>query len=98
MMPPPSVTPIRLLKLRLVVDRPRGIKAARGRNRHGLLRCPGAIRIVRAFPRRHCFTQAHVAFVITRGRSNPLVHPPGCMVLWQLTTVLNNQCDEYSLR
>jgi hypothetical protein len=91
LLPPIDLT--RLLKLRLVVARHSEMNAARWWNSRDMLGCHGAIVLARDFPHPHFFTQARVVFAIARSRPNQLMHPPGCMMLWHLSTALHNQFD-----
>ena len=84
----------RLFKLRLVVARHGEMDAARWWNTQGMLGRRGALVLKRGFPLTHLFAQARVVFEVAKSRCRELFEPPGCMTLWSLPAVIEDQFEE----
>ncbi len=89
----------RLMRLRLVVARYGEMDAARWWNtgdtsrRTALLGRAGGILMSRGFPRTHRFAQARLVFEVARARCAEVFDPPGCITLWNLPPVVEDQFD-----
>ncbi len=89
----------RLLKLRLVVARFGEMDAARWWNtgdaarRTALLGRAGFVLMSRGFPRTHRFAQARLVFEVARSRCAEVFDPPGCVTLWNLPPMIEDQFD-----
>ena len=95
----PGIDFDRLLKLRLVVARFGEMDAARWWNtgdaarRTALLGRAGALLMSRGFPRTHRFAQARLVFEVARARCAEVFDPPGCVTLWNLPPLIEDQFD-----
>lgn len=89
----------RLLRLRLVVARYGEMDAARWWNtgdaarQTALLGRAGSILMSRGFPQTHRFAQARLVFEVARARCAEVFDPPGCVTLWNLPSVIEDQFD-----
>ena len=83
----------RLLKLRLVVARFGEMDLARWWNTNGQLGRLGVIALRRGFPRTHRFAQARSVFAVATRRCDEVFHPPGCVTLWHLPEVLEEEFE-----
>lgn len=89
----PSIDLERLLKLRLVVARFGEMDLARWWNTKGQLGRLGASVLRRGFPRTHRFAQARAVFAVAAHRCMELFDPPGCVTLWRLPEVTEEEFD-----
>lgn len=89
----PSLDLDRLLKLRLVVARFGEMDGARWWNTKGQLGRLGAAALRRGFPRTHRFAQARAVFAVAAHRCAEVFDPPGCVTLWQLPEVTEEELD-----
>jgi hypothetical protein len=95
----PTIDFDRLLRLRLVVARYGEMDAGRWWNtgdasrRTALLGRAGSILMSRGFPRTHRFAQARLVFEVARARCTETFDPPGCITLWNLPAVLEDEFD-----
>jgi len=98
-----ALTPLvldRLLQLRLVVARTGEMDLAKWWNTKGQLGGLGGAALRRGFPRTHHFAQARSVFAVAGHRCRELFEPPGCVTLWHLTEVIEDEFDvhwEHSL-
>ncbi|SEU47587.1 BrxE family protein [Nonomuraea wenchangensis] len=92
---PPFLDFDRLLKLRLVVARHGEMDAARWWNTQGMLGRRGSVVLKRGFLSTHRFAQARVVFEVAKSRCRELFDPPGCMTLWNLPAVIEDQFQEH---
>lgn len=83
----------RLLKLRLVVARFGEMDLAKWWNSKGQLGKLGAIALRRGFPRTHRFAQARSVFAVAAHRCAEVFGPPGCVTLWRLPEVTEEEFD-----
>ena len=89
----------RLLKLRLLVARFGEMDAARWWNTGdaargtAVLGRAGSLLMSRGFPRTHRFAQARLVFEVARARSAEVFNPPGCVTLWSLPPIIEDQFD-----
>ena len=84
----------RLFKLRLIVARHGEMDAARWWNTKSMLGRYGPIALRRGFPATHYFAQARVVFEVAKNRCRQVFDPPGCMTLWSLPAVVEDQFYE----
>jgi hypothetical protein len=84
----------RLLKLRLVVARFGEVENAGWWGTKDILGKYGALALSRGFPRTHLFAQARIAFAAATHRCNEIFNPPGCMTLWNMPALIEDQFDE----
>ena len=84
----------RLLKLRLVVARFGEGENAGWWGTKDILGKYGALALSRGFPRTHLFAQARIAFAAATHRCNEIFNPPGCMTLWNMPALIEDQFDE----
>lgn len=95
----PGIDFDRLFRLRLVVARYGEMDAARWWNtgdaarRTALLGRAGSVLLSRGFPRTHRFAQARLVFEVARVRCAEVFDPPGCVTLWNLPPVIEDQFD-----
>jgi hypothetical protein len=83
----------RLLKLRLVVARFGEMDLAKWWNTKGQLGRFGASALRRGFPRTHHFAQARSVFAVAAHRCEEIFNPPGCVTLWRLPEVVEEEFD-----
>lgn len=83
----------RLLKLRIVVARFGEMDLARWWNTSGQLGRLGAVALRRGFPRTHRFAQARAVFAVADHRCAEVFSPPGCVTLWRLPEVTEEEFD-----
>ena len=83
----------RLLRLRLVVARFGEMDVAKWWNTKGQLDRLGAAALRRGFPRTHYFAQARAVFGVAGHRCREVFEPPGCVTLWHLTEVIEDEFD-----
>lgn len=83
----------RLLRLRLVVARFGEMDLARWWNTKGQLGKLGATALRRGFPRTHRFAQARAVFAVAAHRCSEIFNPPGCVTLWQLPEMVEEEFD-----
>jgi hypothetical protein len=83
----------RLLKLRLVVGRFGEMDIARWWNTMGQLGRLGTAALGRGFPRTHQFAQARSVFAVAAHRCAQVFCPPGCVTLWHLPELVEEQFD-----
>jgi hypothetical protein len=83
----------RLLKLRLVVARFGEMDLAKWWNTKGQLGRLGAAALRRGFPRTHHFAQARSVFAVAAHRCVEVFDPPGCVTLWRLPEVVEEEFD-----
>lgn len=88
-----SVDLDRLLRLRLVVARFGEMDVARWWNTKGQLGRLGTATLRRGFPRTHYFAQARSVFAVAGHRCREIFEPPGCVSLWHLTEVIEDEFD-----
>lgn len=93
MTPPAAIDLERLLKLRGVVARFGEMDGARWWNTKGQLGRMGASVLRRGFPRTHRFAQARAVFAVAAHRCSEVFQPPGCVTLWQLPEVIEEEFD-----
>ena len=84
----------RLLKLRLVVARYGEGENTGWWGTKDILGKYGALALSRGFPRTHLFVQARIAFAAATHRCNEIFNPPGCMTLWNMPALIEDQFDE----
>ena len=89
----PSIDLDRLLKLRLVVARFGEMDGAKWWNTKGQLGRLGATALRRGFPRTHRFAQARSVFAVAAHRCAEVFEPPGCVTLWRLPEVIEEEFD-----
>src|SRR4051794_29448604 len=92
-MSPSPVDLDRLLKLRLVVARFGEMDLAKWWNTKGQLGRLGAAALRRGFPRTHHFAQARSVFAVAARRCAEVFDPPGCVTLWRLPEVIEEEFD-----
>jgi len=83
----------RLLKLRLVVARLGEMDLAKWWNTNGQLGPLGSAALRRGFPRTHHFAQARCVFAVAAHRCHEVFEPPGCVTLWRLPEVIEEEFD-----
>lgn len=83
----------RLLKLRLIIARYGEMDLARWWNTKGQLGRLGATAIRRGFSRTHYFAQARSVFAVAAHRCTEVFNPPGCVTLWRLPEVMEEEFD-----
>ena len=83
----------KLFKLRLVVARFGEMDINRWWNTKGILGKYGSLAIKRGFPRTNEFAQARIAFSVARNRCKEIFDPPGCMTLWHLPALIEEQFE-----
>ena len=83
----------RLLKLRLLVARFGEMDLAKWWNTKGQLGRLGAATLKRGFPRTHRFAQARSVFAVAAHRCAEVFDPPGCVTLWRLPEVIEEEFD-----
>jgi len=83
----------RLLKLRLVVGRFGEMDHAKWWNTQGQLGRLGAVALKRGLPRTHRFAQARSVFAVAAHRCAEIFEPPGCVTLWRLPEVIEEEFD-----
>lgn len=94
-----NITLDRLLKLRLTVARYGEMDAARWWNtgdavrRSALLGRAGSVLMSRGFPKTHRFAQARLVFAVASARCAEVFDPPGCVTLWNLPPMVEDQFD-----
>ena len=88
-----SVDLDRLLRLRLVVARFGEMDVARWWNTKGQLGHLGTATLRRGFPRTHYSAQARSVFAVAGHRCREIFEPPGCVSLWHLTEVIEDEFD-----
>jgi hypothetical protein len=84
-----------VLRLRLVVARFGEMDLAKWWNTKGQLGRMGAAALGRGFPRTHHFAQARSVFTVAGYRCRELFDPPGCVTLWHLTEVIEDEMDAH---
>ncbi len=82
-----------LLRLRLVVARFGEMDNARWWNTNGMLGRLGSLALGRGFPKSHNFAQARAVFSTATVRCQQLFDPPGCITLWHLPAVIEDQFE-----
>ena len=87
----PSLDLERLLRLRLVVARFGEMDVAKWWNTKGQLGRLGSAALRRGFPRTHHFAQARSVFAVAGHRCREVFEPPGCVTLWHLTEVIEDE-------
>jgi hypothetical protein len=85
----------RLLQLRLVVARTGEMDLARWWNTRGQLGRLGTVALRRGFSRTHHFAQARSVFAVAGHRCREVFEPPGCVTLWHLTEVIEDEFDAH---
>ena len=85
----------RLLRLRLGVARFGEMDIAKWWNTKGQLGRLGAAALRRGFPRTHYFAQARTVFAVAAHRCSEVFEPPGCVTLWRLTEVVEDDFDAH---
>ena len=85
----------RLLRLRLVVARFGEMDLARWWNTKGQLGKLGAATLRRGFPRTHHFAQARAIFAVAAQRCAEVFDPPGCVTLWRLPEIIEEEFDAH---
>ena len=90
-----SVNLDRLLRLRLVVARFGEMNVAKWWNTKGQLGRLGGAALRRGFPRTHHFAQARSVFSVAGHRCREVFQPPGCVTLWHLTEVIEDEFDAH---
>jgi hypothetical protein len=88
-----SVDLDRLLRLRVIVARVGEMDLAQWWNTKGQLGALGAAALRRSFPRTHRFAAARSVFAIAAHRCKQLFDPPGCVTLWRLPEVVEDEFD-----
>lgn len=83
----------KLLRLRLVVARFGELDNARWWNTKGQLGRLGAAVLRRGFPRTYRFAQARSVFAVAAQRCDEVFNPPGCVTLWKLPEVIEEDFD-----
>jgi len=83
----------RLLKLRLIVARYGEMDVAKWWNTKGQLGRMGVVALRRGFPRTHRFAQARSVFAVAGHRCAEVFDPPGCVTLWRLPEVVEEEFD-----
>jgi hypothetical protein len=89
----PTIDLDRLLRLRLVVARFGEMDLAKWWNTKGQLGRLGATALRRGFPRTHHFAQARAVFAVAAHRCSEVFEPPGCVTLWRLPEVIEEEFD-----
>jgi len=89
----PAIDLDRLLKLRLLVARFGEMDLAKWWNTKGQLGRLGAAALRRAFPRTYRFAQARSVFAVAAHRCSEVFDPPGCVTLWRLPEVVEEEFD-----
>src|SRR5262245_26543613 len=92
-MTPPAIDLDRLLKLRLVVARFGEMDLAKWWNTKGQLGRLGTAALRRGFPRTHYFAQARSVFAVAGHRCAEVFDPPGCVTLWRLPEIVEEEFD-----
>ena len=88
-----SVNLDRLLRLRVIVARIGEMDLAQWWNTKGQLGALGAAALRRGFPRTHRFAAARSVFQVAAHRCEQLFNPPGCVTLWRLSEVVEDEFD-----
>lgn len=89
----PAIDLDRLLKLRLLVARFGEMDLAKWWNTKGQLGRLGAAALRRGFPRTYRFAQARSVFAVAAQRCSEVFDPPGCVTLWRLPEVVEEEFD-----
>lgn len=82
-----------LMTLRLTVARFGEMDSAQWWNSKGQLGRRGATVLRRGFPRTHRFAQARSVFTLAAHRCDEIFNPPGCVTLWRLPAVVEDEFD-----
>ena len=91
----PSIDLGRLLRLRLVVARFGEMDIGKWWNTKGQLGKLGKATLRRGFPRTHNFAQARSVFAVASHRCREIFQPPGCVTLWHLTELIEDEFDAH---
>ncbi len=75
------------------IIRPNEMDLARWWNTKGQLGRMGAVALRRGFPRTHRFAQARSVFAVAAHRCVEVFNPPGCVTLWHLSAVIEEEFD-----
>ena len=90
-----SVDLDRLMRLRLVVARFGEMDVAKWWNTKGQLGRLGTAALRRGFRRTHHFAQARSVFAVAGHRCREVFEPPGCVTLWHLIEVIEDEFDAH---
>lgn len=88
-----SIEHERLLRLRLIIARFGEMDIARWWNTRGQLAHLGSAALRRGFPKTHHFAQARSVLAVAAHRCSEVFEPPGCVTLWHLTEVIEDEFD-----
>ena len=83
----------KLFKLRLVVTRYGEMDINRWWNTRAMLGSYGSMALKRGLPRTYTFSQARIVFTVAQNRCRELFDPPGCMTLWNLPALIEEQFE-----